>query len=67
MVDDREMREAKRDYLDFLDDDVSPTLVRFYALLWPEMRTACGANKRLDTRIIVLVVYWQIKPVCERR
>lgn len=23
MVDDHEMREARRDYLDFLDDDVS--------------------------------------------
>lgn len=27
MVDDREMREAQRDYLDFLDDDVSLALV----------------------------------------
>ena len=28
VVDDLEMREAQRDYLDFLDDDVSLTLVR---------------------------------------
>lgn len=27
MVDDREMREAQRDYLDFLDDDVSLAFV----------------------------------------
>lgn len=33
VVDDREMREAQRDYLDFLDDDVSPDL---FLLLWGE-------------------------------
>lgn len=27
VVDDREMREAQRDYLDFLDDDVSLTFL----------------------------------------
>lgn len=35
MVDDHEMREAQRDYLDFLDDDVSG-----FTLLCP-----CGHNK----------------------
>lgn len=34
VVDDREMREAQRDYLDFLDDDVSLTLVQLNTLLW---------------------------------
>lgn len=33
MVDDREMREAQRDYLDFLDDDVSLTFIRLN-FLW---------------------------------
>lgn len=33
VVDDREMREAQRDYLDFLDDDVSLTFVRLNTLL----------------------------------
>ena len=32
VVDDREMREAQRDYLDFLDDDVS---LDFYSLIQP--------------------------------
>lgn len=27
VVDDQEMREAQRDYLDFLDDDVSLTFI----------------------------------------
>lgn len=39
MVDDHEMREAKRDYIDFLDDDVSWFLTR----LCP-----CGPNKSID-------------------
>lgn len=32
VADDREMREAQRDYLDFLDDDVSVALVRLERL-----------------------------------
>lgn len=39
MVDDHEMREAQRDYLDFLDDDVSG-----FSLLCP-----CGHNKSCKT------------------
>lgn len=33
VVDDQEMREAQRDYLDFLDDDVSLTFIILNTLL----------------------------------
>ncbi len=45
VVDDREMREAQRDYLDFLDDDVSLTFIRFNAVLWAEMRNHAVTTK----------------------
>lgn len=45
VVDDREMREAQRDYLDFLDDDVSQSFARSSMMFWPEMRTHAVATK----------------------
>lgn len=54
VVDDREMREAQRDYLDFLDDDVSLTFIRLNALLWAENEKACGPNKRTNLHLISL-------------
>lgn len=48
VVDDREMREAQRDYLDFLDDDVSLTFMRLNALLWDDMRNHAVTTKELQ-------------------
>lgn len=36
VVDDHEMREAQRDYLDFLDDDVSITSIYISLFLFLE-------------------------------
>lgn len=47
VVDDREMREAQRDYLDFLDDDVSLTFIRLNTVLWGELRSHAVTTKEL--------------------
>lgn len=44
--DDREMREAQRDYLDFLDDDVSLFLNSLKVFVWSSDDKPCGHNKR---------------------
>lgn len=43
MADNQEMREAQRDYLDFLDDDVSLALVRF--VVWVKHRSHAVTRK----------------------
>lgn len=48
LVDDREMREAQRDYLDFLDDDVSLTFIPLNALLSGEMRKHVVTTKEIS-------------------
>lgn len=53
VVDDREMREAQRDYLDFLDDDVSPYVIMFKTVLWDEERNHAVETKEIP--IIYLV------------
>lgn len=45
VVDDREMREAQRDYLDFLDDDVSLTFLMLNTVCVREEKP-CAHNKR---------------------
>lgn len=52
VVDDQEMREAQRDYLDFLDDDVS---LSFITLLWDEMN-----NHALTTKEPPLLFIWRV-------
>lgn len=47
VVDDQEMREAQRDYLDFLDDDVSLTFIRLHVLLWGAIRNHVATTKEL--------------------
>lgn len=45
--DDREMREAQRDYLDFLDDDVSLFFLNsLKVFVWSSDDKPCGHNKR---------------------
>lgn len=45
--DDREMREAQRDYLDFLDDDVSLFFLNsLKVFVWSSDVKPCGHNKR---------------------
>lgn len=47
VADDREMREAQRDYLDFLDDDVSLFLLNSpKVFVWSWDDKTCGHNKR---------------------
>lgn len=47
LVDDQEMREAQRDYLDFLDDDVSLNFIRLNASLSGE-RKRVSATKTIS-------------------
>lgn len=51
VVDDQEMREAQRDYLDFLDDDVSETLSRFNSVVGQWMRPRGHNNRSLQSVI----------------
>lgn len=48
LVDDQEMREAQRDYLDFLDDDVSLNFIRLNAPLSGEIRKLVAATKTIS-------------------
>lgn len=57
VVDDQEMREAQRDYLDFLDDDVSQTFIRLHVLPWSAIRNHVVTTKELTLACLVRHMY----------
>lgn len=57
VVDDQEMREAQRDYLDFLDDDVSLTFIRLHVLPWGAIRNHVVTTKELTLAGLVRQIY----------